>query len=173
MRAMTTLAFNDNRSSRKRQRRDDEVELYAACLESWAADHLGEADAAVFARTLSGQVRRMWGGIKTFVVGPASGTTPRFVTEVEVWARECLAAMGKHDTTLEGLVALVKRKTWDLWAGQELYFQKMEPGLKRRIYEDSRSMDMVDLARKYDYTTPRLYTIIKEELQKGRARATF
>ncbi len=148
---------------------DNLVEELAGFLEAWTEETLSQNEAKQFATTLAEQVRKNWGAIQTFVASHHSGITPRFISEVEIWSRECLSAMGVEGFELDTLVALVKDKVWDQYGNQIVYFKKTDPRRTEQIMKDRESgMDRVDLARKYDLSTPRLYEIINHGLKMRR-----
>lgn len=131
---------------------------------------IGSAD---FAHALAEKVRMMWGGIQTAVVYRTGGATPRFIFEVETWSRELLGSeLNLDGDTLEQATQEIKQAVWARYGGEVLYFRKTDPLRNLKILNDwEKNSDFVDLARKWNLTTPNLYNIINRELKKRQSLA--
>ena len=134
-------------------------------LVHWLTGTLLPEQAEAFAVALSEKVRRMWGGIQTVVTDPSSGNVPRFIAELDTWSRGILAAeLALDGERLEEVAQNIKRSVWSHYAGSVLYFRKKDPQRNHKIFRDwQKCGDIVDLARKWNLTTPQLYEIINHE----------
>jgi Mor family transcriptional regulator len=146
----------------------DEVKDLCNHLQVWLQGRIPPREAQVVAESLSDRIRRMWGGIQTVVNYPGSGGVPRFISEVEAWARGILAEeVSLEGDELEGLVLHLKSAIWNHYSGTVIYFRKTDPGRNQKILHDwEKNMNIIDLARKWNLTTPHLYEILNRELHR-------
>lgn len=147
------------------------VLITLAVLRSAAVQIPGLKDPELVVRQIGGQIVKYWGGIQTYVCPVNSKVTPRICDEIQIWAQECLQAVGLEEEEAAMGAAALTRAFQSYFAGTVIYLPRDRWTFRREVAEAYNSHNMVELCRRYSLTSYHLYRIVVEERGVGRIKA--
>lgn len=148
------------------------VLITLAVLRSAAVQIPGLKDPETVVRQIGAQILKYWGGIQTYVCPVNSKVSPRVCDEIQIWAQECLLAVGlEEEEAALGAVAITGAFR-SYFSGTVIYFPRDRWTYRHEVAQAYNSHNMVELCRRYNLTSHYLYQIVVEERGVGRIKAS-